>query len=245
MNPSPSPPPTFHPAPASTSSYIRSPSAVPYFAAVTRTPPSVAAFAVPLSLVGAIILVASGFSVRHHRKLKDERACDAAKIQISRGSSFLSHKSRSTFHGDIEATLGAVRNKEGVIVGHGAVPILVFTPVDVGREPRRQTRQPFCPPSLHPSTNPSGQVTYIHRYQPSTRSLTPLLPHSQHIRHTNEQATDATITASLISNYLQPSPALPQAPQRLHTRIEVPLSLSPQWSYSYRDKPLPSSPSPR
>ncbi|TFK57706.1 hypothetical protein OE88DRAFT_164414 [Heliocybe sulcata] len=89
-------------APPSTSS-VASSNSYPDLAAA-HGPPPVAAFAIPLSIVGAILVAALVLGVVHYRKLKRERAKDAESVKsisikddeeyLSRRSSLLSDASR-------------------------------------------------------------------------------------------------------------------------------------------------------
>ena len=209
------------------------PSVVPYLTA-TRTPPPVAAFAVPLSLVGTILLVAAALSLRHHRHLKDERARDAEKIDLSRRSSFNSCKSVSTGQSDVKYTPDSN-------VTHGMTPTSVW-PIVVQREPRQQTRQAFptAYSMMAPSENPCKTVP-IGTTGPPSRCLTHVRPKS--VADVDCDTFGASVTNLVLPSYLLPSPTLPpsllSAPQQLHVRGEAALSPS-----SYSNKPLPLSPRP-
>jgi hypothetical protein len=139
--------------------------------------------------------------------------------------------------------------------------------VDIRREPRQYTRQPYPYPAplyYHPSDPlrrappPPQPMRMSNQHQPSIRTLTPAPrrplcseQQQQHISHDycpyqhQQQAANADITDSVISTYFHPSPYLPSAPQRLYTRQEAalaPLSRTPERMYTYLEKPLPPDP---
>ncbi|KAJ3751233.1 hypothetical protein DFH05DRAFT_172092 [Lentinula detonsa] len=114
----------------------------------TRTPPPTAAFAVPLSIVGAILLVAVFLSLKHNRKLAEERAQDVEKLVLSRKSSVASSfKSGFSRQSDIEHALNVISKaqSQGKVK---AMPVPLFMPVEVPvpkREARRSTREAYLP----------------------------------------------------------------------------------------------------
>ncbi|KAF9074003.1 hypothetical protein BDP27DRAFT_1416691 [Rhodocollybia butyracea] len=113
----------------------------------TRKPPPTAAFAVPLSVVGAILLVAVFLSLRHNRKLAEERAQDIEKLVPSRTSSITSSfKSGFSRQSDIEHALNVLSkaNSQGDV---RAMPVPLFMPVDISvrGEARRNTRESYQP----------------------------------------------------------------------------------------------------
>ncbi|KAK0197967.1 hypothetical protein F5146DRAFT_1130898 [Armillaria mellea] len=103
----------------------------------TRSPPPVAAFAVPLCCVGAILLVAAGLCVRHNRQLDQERARDTEKLAVSHNSSFGSLRS---YQNDM------LCKGQGDMYRYGsAMPVPLFMPVEMPRERTRQMPY-FVPP---------------------------------------------------------------------------------------------------
>jgi hypothetical protein len=203
---------------------------------MSRTPPPVAAFAVPLSLVGAILLVAGGLSFRHHRKLRNERALDAEKLDLSRCSSMNTFTSSSIRHDEeVKHALDVLAMRD--IRYEPAVP--TYLPVDIRREPRQSTRQAM---SMYAATPAYARPLNM-------ASATPLQPGTKPPANATRIATpedddiNAGATHSVISNYLLPSPIPPpsllSAPQQLHIRREVSLPTSNIYPY---DKPLPHSP---
>ncbi|KAJ3889341.1 hypothetical protein GG344DRAFT_78891 [Lentinula edodes] len=114
----------------------------------TRTPPPTAAFAIPLSIVGAILLVAVFLSLKHNRKLAEERAQDVEKLVLSRKSSVASSfKSGFSRQSDIEHALNVLSKAQS----QGNVkpmPVPLFMPVEIPvpkREARRSTREAYFP----------------------------------------------------------------------------------------------------
>ncbi|KAJ3774903.1 hypothetical protein FB446DRAFT_727276 [Lentinula raphanica] len=128
----------------------------------TRTPPPTAAFAIPLSIVGAILLVAVFLSLKHNRKLAEERAQDVEKLVLSRKASVASTTNSSwsfkpgsgsgySRQADIEHALNVLSRAQS----QGKVktmPVPLFMPVEVPvevpvrkREARRSTREAYYP----------------------------------------------------------------------------------------------------
>jgi hypothetical protein len=225
-----------------------SPSA-PYVLASRSRPPT-AAFAVPLSLVAAILLVAGGLSLHHRRKLGAERTRDAEQLALSRQSSLNSFKSSSTRSDDVEHALS-------VLSRNGApVPVPLFMPVDVRREPRQFTREAY-PQYTAPSHQSTNEITSTY-YARTTASPVHSPPKHQYLPPIttstrgllDEDEDNATATHSVISSYMQPSPIPPScllsAPERLHIRTEAVEAPLPQNTklFEYVDKPLPPSPQP-
>ncbi|KAK0506620.1 hypothetical protein EDD18DRAFT_37784 [Armillaria luteobubalina] len=211
----------------------------------TRSPPPVAAFAVPLCCVGAILLVAAGLCVRHNRQLDRERARDTEKLAISRNSSFGSLKS---YQNDM------LSKSQGDMYHYGsAMPVPLFMPVEMPRERTRQrTRQMpyFVPPLYYHESRRKRHYSHSTSSRSSTRS------DSSHSSHSRSSITppspknsdrvflpsisasplvvdleerdghhSASVTDDVLSEYMQPSPLLPDcllpAPQKLHIRKEA------------------------
>jgi hypothetical protein len=121
-----------------------------------HVPPPTAAIAVPLSILGAIMIVAGGAALHHKGKLAKERELDAAKLRCGGdGDSMSSKSARSTFMS--MATQAGARGNDLDKASHtlprdyapfSYVPEPgnhVFLPeLGEGRGfPRRATRQPF------------------------------------------------------------------------------------------------------
>jgi hypothetical protein len=217
------------------------PSGIPYLTA-TRTPPPVVAYAVPLSLVGAILLVATVLSLRGHRRLKQQRASDAEKIDLSRGTSFSSYSSDPTRLSDVKHALDMLSGK-GTFNDFAPTP--TFLPASSWREPRQQTRQAF-PVARHvmaPSEMPLNSIcTNLPRA--TSRCLTNVS--STSTPNLNFGNCNVSVTNLMLSEYLSPPPMLSpplSSPQRLYVRSEA-ASPSPftAESYIHRDKPLPFTP---
>ncbi|KAI5897352.1 uncharacterized protein SCHCODRAFT_02609137 [Schizophyllum commune H4-8] len=126
----------------------------------SRTPVPTAAFAVPISIVGAILLIAIYLGFRQRSALRKARQRDAEKL--SRQTSASSFGSSTTLPGDLATALAALKQASPASSCHGhpqvAVPHsygcgmpvpLYAAPVEVMREPRRPTRQEYRPPSLN------------------------------------------------------------------------------------------------
>lgn len=179
----------------------------------TRTPISTAAFAVPLSIVGAILLVAAVLSLRHNRKLAEERAQDVEKLILSRKSSVASSlKSGFSRQSDIEHALNVLSKAQS----QGDVkrmPVPLFMPVEIPfqREARRSTRE-----SYH-----ANQYTEYHR--PSQERRHQDKPPSYRSAPLSSPSRPQSRTRSLLSSVSSHS----QAPSR--TPVHLP-------SHHYEDR---------
>jgi len=215
----------------------------------TRRPPSTAAFAVPLSAIGAIFVIAAGLAFRHRRKLREERAKDAEKLALSRQSSINSYKSA----GEVQYALDVLSRHE---IGYGTAPapVPLFMPVErvsEHREPRWPTERVFAPASFVACT-PSARSPESIRTSRSRPLLTRsgLSPRSdvQTLLGANDTAnlSEDLATHSVIADYFQPSPPLPPSllagPQSVHVRNEVVCLPVSAHMDVYNDKPLPRSP---
>jgi hypothetical protein len=210
----------------------------------TRKPPSTAAFAVPLSAIGAILVIAAGLAFRHRRKLGEERAKDTEKLALSRQSSFHSYKSAEK----VQYALDVLSRHE---IGYGAAsaPVPLFMPMErqgVRREPRRSTKMAFAPASYVACT-PFRSSESIRA--PRSRPLltrTGLSSRSDVYANDASNKDEGSATHSVVADYMMPSPPLPSsllaAPQRVHVRNEVPGHLLAAHKNLYDDKPLPPSP---
>lgn len=190
----------------------------------TRIPPPTVAFAVPLSIVGAILLIAGGVFVRHNRKLSDERAKEVEKLKselnyMSRASSYTSRRVEKDLEWGFES------NNHGLSsYGPNAMPVPLFMPMAEAhdpreREPRRSTRKAYS--DYHPSCLQPTAYGYPHdpqsRAHGSRRSNTILSSSSleatewrrprpslnQQSRHEHDDVYDGdTVTGSVIDDYL-------------------------------------------
>ncbi|THV01242.1 hypothetical protein K435DRAFT_409764 [Dendrothele bispora CBS 962.96] len=119
----------------------------------TRNSPPVAAFAVPLSIVGAILLVAVALWFRHNKKFQEERIRDLEKLKLERKESSCSvdsltdKKSAFSRQSDIEHALDVLLKRELSYTLDREAPVPLFMPVQFPtrreREPRRSTREPY------------------------------------------------------------------------------------------------------
>lgn len=125
----------------------------------SRTPVPTAAFAVPLSIVGAILLIAVFLGFRQRNALQKARQHDAEKL--SRQSSLASSRSSSSRSSEIDLALAVLKHTSQnngshphptYTMPHGygcGMPVPLYAaPVEVTREPHRSTRQAYrAPPS--------------------------------------------------------------------------------------------------
>ncbi|KAK0207904.1 hypothetical protein DFS33DRAFT_391853 [Desarmillaria ectypa] len=231
-SPAPVAPPVVNPAslPASPSNIL-----------ATRSPPPVAAFAVPLCCVGAILLVAAGLCVRHNRQLDQERARDAEKFAVSRNSSSGSFRS---YQSDVLS-----KSQSDMYHYGSAMPVPLFMPVEMPRERTRQLPY-FAPPMYYHDSRRKHSYSRSTSSQPSRRSGSSYSSHSRPLtRLPSRKDSDRTylpsitpsplavdleerdghhgtsVTDDVLSEYMQPSPLPPDcllpAPQKLHVRKEA------------------------
>ncbi|KAJ7591371.1 hypothetical protein C8J56DRAFT_560955 [Mycena floridula] len=186
----------------------------------TRIPPPTAAFAIPLSIVGAILLAAGALSARHNRRLGEEQARESEKL-----------KSNSQVPGDEKS---GIRDIEEGLAMERRLPLF-----SGAREPRRVTRQAFLPSSYARSLASNHGAHFLSRSSTretdrsfaarSVHSLTPSSRHSRHILPSRNQGLydddSSTVTGSILGDYmaspLPPPGCLVSAPQRLHVRREA------------------------
>ncbi|KAF5338248.1 hypothetical protein D9758_012870 [Tetrapyrgos nigripes] len=119
----------------------------------TRRSPPTAAYAVPLSIVGAILLVAGGLCIRNNKKIEEERARDVEKLDLERKRSLISivslgKKSTYSRQSDIEHALHVLSKHDLTYSPQRDTPVPLFMPADCPsrreREPRRATRDPYA-----------------------------------------------------------------------------------------------------
>jgi hypothetical protein len=191
----------------------------PHMLATHKTVAAVA-YAIPLSVVAVILLVATGLAFRHQRTLRRDRRSNADKLYFWRQSSCRSSKSA----GDVELALNALSKYDtGSDV---SAPVPLFMPVEAHREPKRSTRKAL-PPSSY--TTPSARSSMKNSRPPSTRSILSANYYLPPIATTSTGFFDErdAVTQSVISDYFKPSPpvtpsVLPSKPQRLHVRDGAP-----------------------
>ncbi|KAF5385562.1 hypothetical protein D9757_006794 [Collybiopsis confluens] len=180
-------------------------SATPMLA--TRTPPPTAAFAIPLSIVAVILLVAAFLSFRHNRKLAQERAQDLEKMILSRKSSNASSvKSEFSRQSDIEHALNVLSKVQSQSEVK-TLPVPLFMPVQmpVQPEPRRCTREAYCSKQYTEYNRPSQETIYRER-PPSYRQALPLPPLSR------SQSRARSLVASMSSSTSPPSRTIVHPP---------------------------------
>ncbi|RDB24645.1 hypothetical protein Hypma_008244 [Hypsizygus marmoreus] len=188
---------------------------------VSHGPPSAIGFAIPLSIFGAILVVAIVFAIRYHRKLKRERKKDPEKasLSLSRQNSKSSCKSLD----DMENALDVLPKEDHNYTPQ--VPVPLFMPAEPFHIPRRPTRKPI-PPSSTYTTPPACNSVKISRhlsarsvYSQASAYLPPIVPSSRGLFE-EERANPAT--HSVIANYFEPSPTVspshpvPSAPPKVH-----------------------------
>jgi hypothetical protein len=185
----------------------------------TRKSPPVVAFAVPLSVVAAILLVAGGLSLHHRKMLRKEQACEKEKVLLSRKASLTSFKSSST-QSDVEQALH-VLSRNGLSYGSDHY-------TEYRRRPRESTRQPFpaYASSLCRSTRTASyngkRARPLRSNRPSSSSRNSAREHftapsaRSLVGHSN--GSETSIDSIILDYFRPPSPSIPQA---LHTRREV------------------------
>jgi hypothetical protein len=220
----------------------------PYLAA-TRMGPPAAAIAVPLSIVGAIILVAGGLAYHHQRSLDKERSLAAARLTaLSRQSTCSNSSSLSSAQSsDVEKAAGGRWYGTSERVSERR------------SEPRRATREAFAartPLDEYYDRRRHGAATRHRSIADSSRSLRSARDRGghahgggrslaqEHSGYAGDDDDEATVTESVIADCVLPEKddrgrkharlptppsLLPTIPQTLHVRNEaceydVPLS---------------------
>lgn len=205
--------------------------------AQSHSPSSTAAYAVPLSLAGAIVLVASVICAAQRRKLLHERVVSQEESKIFQnlfngGRSQGVHHSAPSELAPEETFLGE-KEEEPESRGSDIYTRPYVPHLAKERRPRTTTREPF-------STTVTGRTTVPASYFKAT--LSPRLPyhaaqspgadriypsHAPGAGPTEE--FNAAVNEKVIANYLQPSPvppSLPPAPlQRAHIRQQASLEV--------------------
>jgi hypothetical protein len=189
----------------------------------TRKSPPVVAFAVPLSVVAAILLVAGGLSLHHRKMLRKEQACEKEKVFLSHKASLTSFKSSST-QSDVEQALD-VLSRNGL--SYGSENGDHYT--EYRRTPRESTRQPFpaYASSLCRSTRTTSyngkRTRPLRSNRPSTGSRNSARSHftapsARPLVRGHSNGSETSIDSIILDYFRPPSPSIPQA---LHTRREV------------------------
>jgi hypothetical protein len=204
-------------------STISSSAVVPYLA-VAHAPPPVAAYAVPLSFVGAILLAAIVLAVRQHRQLKAGRDDNVDRKDFSRQSSYNDYYSGLSHQGEIKFAPNIP--SIGYLDYGGLLSPSYFTN-NPRAEARRQTWQAF----------PAARSTRLTRQHPfPSATPTPFGPPSRCLTSSTSSVkidpdcSNASVTNLILSDYGLPTPALPTSsltpPGRLHVRNQADTSPS-------------------
>jgi hypothetical protein len=202
-----------------------------------KSSPPTAAFAVPLSAVAAIILIASGLFLKHRRKLQVRRAKDIEKP--SHTGTFSSYKSHASRGSDVDHALPVLSRHHP----YRSPPLPLFMPPDYGMKQQPAAslskRHKFPQPTYARWDPPV--YDYVQRDPPTSaaetrsssssvgyprRSQRPRLPPIATTGSFMSSTDPATL--AVLADYVLPSPTLPSstsaprcllpAPQQLHLR---------------------------
>lgn len=150
-------------------------------ARMNHAPAPTAAFAIPLSFVGAILLGSCFMCMHNRRKLKQERLLDAQKLSSMKEKVHLASPYKSAqaptviYLSSAPSTPGSERGSYFAKSGEDDI----YTPVYARREgePRQYTRQPFQIPTTiitTPSIRSKNSLSYSHdNVDRGTRYTTP------------------------------------------------------------------------
>ncbi|KAJ7207046.1 hypothetical protein GGX14DRAFT_117811 [Mycena pura] len=189
-----------------------------------KTPASTAAFAVPLSVVAVVILIASGLFLRHRRKVNAQCVKDAEKLP--RAGTVHSFKSNSSRGSEVELALHVLSRHQECT--HSPVS-LFMPPQDRVKGRTRSVSTPYAYP--YPSYAFDGRVTQRRGSMcfGNTSSVVehPKRPRLPPIATAGSFETDP-VTNVILADYMLPSPTLRSststprcllpAPQKLHLR---------------------------
>lgn len=192
-----------------------------------RSPASTAAYAVPLSLAGAIILVASVLCVHQRRKLLHERAVNHEESKtfqtLFNGGRWRSFSTRiiNTVHRAARPTMDRVPEEEKTRDAEDYFTRAYVPHLPKGTRARAATKEPF-------HVSPTGRSTVPAAY--FRAALSPRVPHSacpspgvdrdcrSQALGTRAGEMNALVNDGVVSRYLQPSPiprSASQAPARI------------------------------
>lgn len=204
--------------------------------AQSHSPGSTAAYAVPLSLAGSIVLVASIVCAIQRRKLLHERTISQEESKIFQGlfggrligfpTSHTGESSLKVYQsGEFDDEGGKSPTRGSDIFTRPYVPHL-----HKHRQPRIATKEPFSTtatgratvPASYFKTSLSPRVPYAAAHTPGAeRGYT---PRTAGVESTKE--VNAAVNEDVVANYLQPSPIPPSlspAPMhQAHLRKQIP-----------------------
>lgn len=210
----------------STSSSGKPATAAPLILA-NRSSHSTVAWAVPLSVFGAILILAGLLAWKQNRRIAKERALDAEKLKNvppSRQSSTHSYKSTyssSTRMSEVERALN-VQSRNDLTYGSAAGPVPLFMPVEEQRRQvhaRRSSRQAYqisvdaVTPLTRATNNPRSVSTRSRNLLGGRHIHTPV----EAVNHTqDDQISSADVPLPSLSSHSSIT-----VPERLHTRDEA------------------------
>ncbi len=198
----------------------------------TRMPVSTAAYAVPLSLAGSIILIATFLGIHHHRKLLMDRANEREQEKSLGLGRRLSLWNRRPPSGSSSVRDGK-KHEDGEpdTLTRPYVPNLLYTN-------RPQARQPTRSPFVNSPITTRGHTGHATAPVSLFRStLSPRIPHSPRPGSEREDGINASVNDGVVSHYLQLSPippffssphTAPTPPKPAHTRKCVAAELVPE-----------------
>lgn len=195
--------------------------------AQSHSPGSTAAYAVPLSLAGAVVLVASMVCAIQRRKLLHERTISQEESKIFQGlfggrlvGFHTSHSGESSLKvhqsGEFDDEEKESPTRGSDIFTRPYVPHL-----HKHRQPRIATKEPFSStatgratvPASYFKTSLSPRVPYAAAYTPGTERG--YLPRTA--RADSSKEVNAAVNEDVVANYLQPSPVPPSlSPAPMH-----------------------------
>lgn len=200
---------------------------------LARRAVATAAYAIPLSVFAAILIVAGSLAIRHRYKLRQDRLNNEGKLSLSRQSSW-DCKSIS----DVERALNTLAKEDAE--RSISVPVPLFMPVEVHLEPKRSTHKPS--PVSQYTTPPACDSVKVSR-PPAIRSILSPDYHLPPIIPSSAGYFDdyGAVTHSVISNYFEPSPPVsPSSMPSIPKRPYIPNEMVAR--NDYENKPLPRSP---
>lgn len=233
-------------------------------ARLNHLPAPTAAFAVPLSFVGAILLGSFFMCMHHRRKLKQERLTDAQKLSSTKEKIYLTsphkpaHPATVIYLASSPSTPGSERSSYFAKSANDDI----YTPVYTRREgeARQHTRQPFHIPTTV-VTAPSLHSKHSYSYDPGDRGSRYTAPNTRSTKvpasmfkgayksprmppglgHAEEEDEEnASVNDSVINTYLTSSPIPPCLSPGMPAhpgKLHIRNDASSTYNF---DKPLPS-----